>query len=87
MTSKPPSVTDERTLQEHNANRVSIEKRDSTSSEKPEEPENLASQGVVSEKALEAAPPKFDESKILEGRKLFLAFAAMLLSVLLIALG
>ena len=41
----------------------------------------------ISEKALEDATPKYDESKILQGRKLALAFVAMLLSVLLIALG
>jgi hypothetical protein len=36
---------------------------------------------------LENASPAYDESKILSGRKLFFAFIAMLLSVLLIALG
>lgn len=41
----------------------------------------------ISEKGLEEATPKFDDSKILQGRKLALAFFAMLLSVLLIALG
>lgn len=41
----------------------------------------------ISEKALEDATPKYDDSKILQGRKLALAFVAMLLSVLLIALG
>lgn len=41
----------------------------------------------ISEKGLEEATPKFDDSKILQGRKLALAFLAMLLSVLLIALG
>jgi hypothetical protein len=35
----------------------------------------------------EAAAPAPDESKILYGRRLFVAFVAMLLSVLLIALG
>jgi hypothetical protein len=44
-------------------------------------------QSHSSEKALEAAAPKYDESKILQGRKLLFAFVAMLLSVLLIALG
>jgi MFS family permease len=41
---------------------------------------------LTSEKKLEDAPVGFDESKILYGRKLFFAFVAMLLSVLLIAL-
>lgn len=44
-------------------------------------------QNFASEKALEKAPLAYDESKILHGRKLFFAFVAMLLSVLLIALG
>lgn len=43
----------------------------------------------ASGKDVEAAPqpPAFDESKILSGKKLILAFLAMMLSVLLIALG
>jgi len=41
----------------------------------------------VSEETLEEAPPKPKESKVLEGRWLFFSFVAMLLSLLLIALG
>lgn len=44
-------------------------------------------QNFASEKALEKVPQAYDESKILQGKKLFFAFVAMLLSVLLIALG
>lgn len=43
--------------------------------------------GSDTEKALEETTPKYDESKILHGQRLFFAFAAMMLSVLLIALG
>ena len=39
------------------------------------------------EKDLEKEIPAYDESKILEGRRLFFAFVAMLHSVLLFALG
>jgi hypothetical protein len=60
-----------------------IEKANSTCLEKQKELEVLPS----SERALEAVAPKYDESKILHGRRLFFAFLAMLLSVLLIALG
>jgi hypothetical protein len=89
MTSKPPSTKEGSTLEGNIAKpsstyESSIKKRDSTYSEKAQKPEGSSS---TSEKALEEATPKLDESKILQGRRLFFAFVAMLLSVLLIALG
>jgi hypothetical protein len=85
-TPEPPETRDQSTLEGHitkvsSTYERSIQKRDSTYSEKQAEP------GKPSEKALEEAAPNVDESKILQGRKLFFAFVAMLLSVLLIALG
>ena len=63
-----------------------FEKHDSPCSEKIQL--ELGEPCRSSEIALEeAAVPAPDESKILHGRKLFAAFVAMLLSVLLIALG
>jgi hypothetical protein len=96
--SKSPSFTvndtsvDDETLPPRTAtpSRASIRKSRSISSTDKHAAElEKLSPGPVSEKALEAgaAPPTFDESKILQGRKLFFAFVAMLLSVLLIALG
>jgi len=63
-----------------------LERRDSPCSEKRQlEPgEPCRSSEIALE---EAAAPAPDESKILYGRRLFVAFVAMLLSVLLIALG
>jgi len=86
-TSEPPSIkNDSVTLQEQNGDAGSIDnlKRRSTFSEQQIESKQA---DPVSEKALEEASPAYDESKILSGRKLFFAFVAMLLSVLLIALG
>jgi len=88
MTSKPPSTKEDSTLEGNIAKpsstyESSIKKRDSTYSEKAQEPGEPSS---TSSKALEEATPKYDESKILHGRRLFFAFVAMLLSVLLIAL-
>ncbi|KIM88878.1 hypothetical protein PILCRDRAFT_243404 [Piloderma croceum F 1598] len=88
MTSKPPSTKEGSTLEGNIAKpsstyESSVKKRDSAYSEKTQEPGGTSS---TTEKALEEAAPKFDESKILHGRRLFFAFVAMLLSVLLIAL-
>ena len=86
-TSEPPSVkNDSLTLKEQNGDAGSIDnlKRRSTFSEQQIESKQA---DPLSEKALEEASPAYDESKILSGRKLFFAFVAMLLSVLLIALG
>lgn len=89
MTSKPPSTKEGSTLEGNIAKpssiyESSIKKRDSTYSEKGPK---TGGPSPTSEKALEEAAPKHDESKILNGRRLFFAFVAMLLSVLLIALG
>ena len=82
----PPSVREDSTLEGHiikpsSIDESSIKKRDSVYSDKHTEPAR------ASGKALEEAAPAVDESKILHGRKLVLAFVAMMLSVLLIALG
>jgi hypothetical protein len=81
--SPTPSIRDS-TVQAHAVTGTgSFSKRNSVSSiDKQTEDHRFAA-----EKALEKAPEPYDESKILHGRKLFFAFVAMLLSVLLIALG
>jgi hypothetical protein len=89
ITSKPPSTKEGSTLEGNIAKpsstyESSIKKGGSTCSEKTQE---LGEPSSTTEKALEEATPDFDESKILHGRRLFFAFVAMLLSVLLIALG
>jgi len=88
-TPEPPSTKEESTLEGHvgkpsSIYESSIKKRDSTYSEKDA---GTREGPITSEKALEEAVPEVDESKILQGRRLVLAFVAMLLSVLLIALG
>jgi hypothetical protein len=88
MASKTSSIKEDSTLEGNFAKpssiyESSIKKRDSTCSEKQPE----VGEPSPTEKALEEAVPKYDESKILHGRRLFFAFVAMLLSVLLIALG
>jgi hypothetical protein len=84
-TPEPPPTRDDSTLQDQTVDPTStgrsIKDRHSASSEIKLE------KALPSEKTLEAAPPAYDESKILHGKKLFFAFVAMLLSVLLIALG
>jgi len=89
-TPEPPSTKEESTLEGHVVGKPSsiyessIKKRDSTYSGKDA---GTREGPITSEKALEEAVPEVDESKILQGRRLVLAFVAMLLSVLLIALG
>jgi hypothetical protein len=92
LPSKSPSLTVNDTgIDTATPSRASIRKSRSISPSSDKHAPELekSSPGPASEKALEAgtAPPTFDESKILQGRKLFFAFVAMLLSVLLIALG
>jgi hypothetical protein len=88
MASKTPSTKEDSTLEGNIAKpsstyESSIKKRDSAYSAKQSE----AGEPCPTEKALEEAAPQYDESKILHGRRLFFAFVAMMLSVLLIALG
>lgn len=91
MTSQPPASTKEDPLLVGDVEKPSLilesfERHDSSCYEKI----HLEPGGPCrsSEIALEeAAAPAPDESKILHGGRLFAAFVAMLLSVLLIALG
>jgi hypothetical protein len=67
------------------ASKTSSTKDDTTLDEKSRHDSTFLD--TKAEKALEEAAPALDESKILEGQRLVFAFIAMLLSVLLFALG